>query len=76
VIAETNPVLAPKETRDILIALDIPEDAAIPAEKWELWISVKDASQEGMVQTELASRVPVSMRWLLKWRNCCYSCQS
>ena len=62
VIAETNPVLAPKETRDILIALDIPEDAAIPAEKWELWVGVKDASQEGMVQTELASRVLVSMR--------------
>jgi hypothetical protein len=62
VITETTPVLAPKETRDILMALDIPEDAAIPADKWELWVSVKDASQEGTVQTQLASRVLVSMQ--------------
>ena len=62
VITETTPVLAPKETRDILIALDIPEDATISMDNWELWVSVKDASQEGTVQTQLASRVLVSMQ--------------
>ena len=44
-------------------------DAVIPAEKCELRLSVKDSLQAGMAQTGLASRVPVSMRWLLKWRN-------
>ena len=62
IIADSTPVLMPKETKDILVILEMPEDSAIFASKWEFWISVKDTTQSGMVQTELASRWLVSMR--------------
>jgi hypothetical protein len=56
------PVIAPKETKEILITLVMPEDAAVFAPKWEFWISVKDTTQTGMVVTELCSRWLVQMR--------------
>jgi hypothetical protein len=62
IIADPTPVIAPKETREILVVLEMPEDAAVFAPKWEFWISVKDTTQTGMVQTELCSRWLVSMR--------------
>ena len=62
IIADPTPVIAPKETREILIVLAMPEDAAVFAPKWEFWISVKDTTQKGMVVTELCSRWLVVMR--------------
>jgi len=62
IIAEPTPVLEGFETREILIALVMPADAASPGPKWEFWVAVRDVTQEGMVQTELASRWLVSMR--------------
>lgn len=62
IIADSSPVLMPYETRDILIALDVPVTAVIAANKWEFWISVKDVTQGGMVQTELCSRWLVAMQ--------------
>lgn len=62
IIADPTPVLAPKETREILIVLAMPSDAAVFAPKWEFWISVIDTTQTGMVQTELCSRWLVTMR--------------
>ncbi len=62
IIVEPTPVLAPRETRDILIALDMPAEAQAPEPKWEFWISVKDTSQTGMVQVELSSRWLVTMK--------------
>jgi len=62
IITDPTPVLAPYETRGILVVLAMPEDAAAFAPKWEFWISVKDTTQTGMVQTELCSRWLVSMR--------------
>ena len=59
IIADPAPVLAPKETRDVLIAVEMPEDATAP-ENWEFWIAVKDETQTTMVQTELACRWLVS----------------
>jgi hypothetical protein len=38
----------------------MPEDATAPP-KWEFWIVVKDVTQTGMIQTELASRCLVTM---------------
>ena len=61
IIADPTPVLAAKETKEVLIALEMPEDAAAP-EKWEFRVVVKDASQTGMVQTELACRWLVTMK--------------
>jgi hypothetical protein len=60
IIAEAAPVLAAKETRDVLIAVEMPEDAEAPP-KWEFWITVKDVTQTGMVQTELACRWLITM---------------
>jgi len=62
IIADPTPVLAAKETREVLIALVMPEAAEAPAKKWEFWVSVRDASQTGMVQTELACRWLVTMK--------------
>lgn len=61
IVADATPVLAPQETRDILVTLEMPEDADIFAPKWEFWVSVMDTSQ-GMVKTELACRWIVDMR--------------
>ncbi len=61
IIEDPAPVLAAKETRDMLIAVVMPEDAEAPP-KWEFWIAVKDVTQTGMVQTELACRWLVTMR--------------
>ena len=62
IIADPTPILAPKETREILIVLEMPKDAEAPGKFWEFWISVKDQTQTGMITTELCSRWLVSMR--------------
>ncbi len=62
IIADSTPVLMPKETKDILIVLAMPKDAKSPASKWEFWISVIDTTQKGMVRTELCARWCVQMR--------------
>ena len=62
IVADPTPVLAPYETRDILVVLAMPQTAVDPAPKWEFWVGVKDNSQTGMVQTELCTRWIVSMR--------------
>ena len=63
IIADPTPVIAPKETREILVVFEMPKDAVVFAPKWEFWISVKDTTQTGMVQTELCSR------WLIQHRK-------
>lgn len=62
IIADTTPVLASGETRDILVVLAMPEDATSPSPKWEFWVSVVDTTQEGSVTTELCCRWIVDMR--------------
>jgi len=62
IIADPTPLLEGFETRDILIAVVMPEDAESPGPRWEFWIAVKDVTQTGMVQTELACRWLVTMR--------------
>lgn len=60
IITDPTPLLLPKETREILIVVELPGDAKVPP-KWEFWIAVKDTSQTGFVQTELCSRWLISM---------------
>ncbi|MCJ7805209.1 hypothetical protein MUP46_01015 [Patescibacteria group bacterium] len=62
IVADPTPVLAPRETRDILVVLEMPKDVTNYPMKWEFWISVMDNSQAGTVTTELCSRWLVSMR--------------
>ena len=60
-IEDPAPVLAAKATREVLIVLEMPEDAQAPP-KWEFWIAAKDVTQTGMVQTELACRWLIVMK--------------
>jgi len=62
IIADPAPLLEAFETREVLIALVMPEDAESPGLKWEFWVAVRDTTQTGMVQIELASRWLISMR--------------
>lgn len=62
IIADETPVLAPYETREILVTLAMPNGAVSPGDKWEFWVSVVDKGQTGMVVTELCSRWLISMR--------------
>jgi len=61
-IADPTPLLEGFETREVMIAVEMPEDAESPGPNWEFWIAVKDVTQTGMVQTELACRWLVTMR--------------
>ncbi len=60
VIQEAYLELKPKEKKEILVTLDMPEGAEIEG-NWEFWVAIKDASQTGMVQTEGCVRVFVNM---------------
>jgi hypothetical protein len=60
-IEDPAPVLAAKATREVLIVLEMPDDAQAPP-KWEFRIAAKDVTQTGMVQTELACRWLVVMK--------------
>lgn len=62
IIADATPVLAPYETRDILVVLAMPEDAEVFAPKFEFWVAVMDMSQSGTVKSEMAVRWLVDMR--------------
>ena len=61
IVADMTPLLAPMETRDILITLEMPDDADIFATQWEFWVAVMDMSQ-GMVKAELCVRWLITMR--------------
>jgi hypothetical protein len=61
-VVDTTPILAPKETRDILVVLSMPKEAKIDSDKWEFWISVMDMTQKGQIRTELCVRWLISMR--------------
>ena len=62
IIADATPVLAPRETKDVLVVLAMPDNVTDYPAKWEFWISVIDNSQTGRMQSELCSRWLVSMR--------------
>jgi hypothetical protein len=52
--------LAPRQTKEIQVVLNLPEDAQIP-ERWEFWIAVKE-NNGSQVVAELASRWLITMR--------------
>lgn len=62
IIADTAPILAPRETKDILVTLAMPGGVINYPMKWVFWISVMEKSQTGMVQTEICSTWQVSCR--------------
>ena len=51
----------PKSVQEILITVKMPSDHFAAGKKYEMWIGVRDGSQEGlMVQTELCGRMLIS----------------
>ena len=61
IIADSTPVLAPKETREVLVSLAIPKGIVVEEKRWEFQISVLELGQ-GNIQTETATRWLVTMR--------------
>lgn len=61
IIEDSTPILAPKETKEITIALDIPKGAVVPDKQWEFW-TVAGELGTGTVQKEYATRWTVVMR--------------
>jgi len=59
-IEDENPILAPGETRDIQVILDLPDNAQTP-ERWEFWIGVRENSGSSLV-AELASRWLITVK--------------
>jgi len=62
IIADPAPVIAAKGTAYVLIALEMPEGATAPAERWEFRVVVKDVTQTAMIQRELACRWLITMK--------------
>lgn len=62
IIVDSTIVLQGRETRDVLIVLDMPLDATISSSKWEFWVGVVELNQAGLVRVEMATRWLVSMR--------------
>jgi hypothetical protein len=50
------------QTLDVTIRLGMPSSGNVTAGQWEYWIGVIDQSQTGIVQTESATRVLVTMK--------------
>lgn len=62
IIAESSPVLDPRETREITITLVVPSKKDnLP--NWEFWIVVGETGHGGFVTTEMA------IRWLVTTRS-------
>jgi hypothetical protein len=62
IITDSTPLLGSDETREILIAVEMPADAVIDEKNWEFWISVMDVTTSGTVATELCSRWLITMK--------------
>jgi hypothetical protein len=59
-ISHASVLLAPKEQREILVTLDLPDDIQAP-ERWEFWIGVKP-QKENTLTAELCSRWLITMK--------------
>jgi hypothetical protein len=62
IIADPSPVLASKETRAVIISVEIPKGTIVSGKKWEFWILAYDTNQNKQIRTQLASRWLVTMK--------------
>lgn len=61
-ISHRKATLEAYETLVVTIRLGMPTSGNVTATKWEFWVGVIDQSQTGLIQTELATRVLVTMK--------------
>lgn len=61
-ISHRKVTLEAHETLDVTIRLGMPTSGNVTSSQWEFWVGVIDQSQTGLVQTELATRVLVTMK--------------
>jgi len=61
-VSDSSILIGPNEVAEVLVVLELPDRAEVPAEMWGFMIGVSDDSQVGMVQIQLASKWLVTMR--------------
>lgn len=64
IIADPSPVLAPYETREVMVTLAMPSKAVAP-DKWSFWVGVSEKASAGAgvaITLELASTWLIDMR--------------
>lgn len=61
-LSDPNPVIAPKQSVDVMVVVAMPEEAVYPDKDAEFWVGVIEEGQAGMIRTELASRWLISTR--------------
>ncbi|MBN1191541.1 MAG: hypothetical protein JXA46_17425 [Dehalococcoidales bacterium] len=59
-ISEESPLIGARETKEIEVILNLPDDVQ-PPERWEFWIGVRKNSSDSL-SAELCSRWLVSMK--------------
>lgn len=62
VVSTPEPTLIPGEVKPIAIELSMPEGVEYEEKMAEIWVSVIEQGQEGMVITELVTRVLIETR--------------
>ena len=65
-IADPSPVLAPYESREILVTLAMPTKAVAPDAKWEFWVGVKEKSS---AEAGVSFSVELASTWLIEMRG-------
>jgi hypothetical protein len=61
IVADNSPVIAPYSSKEVLVTLLVPKGTVATDKKWAFWLSVKDMTQSGFVQTELCSLWLITM---------------
>ena len=59
-ISDENPNLMPRQTKEVQLVLNLPDDAQLP-ERWEFWIAIKEDVGDSLI-AELASRWLIIMQ--------------
>jgi hypothetical protein len=57
-----RPVVPPKQSRIIIVDITMPASVTYSQKKAEVWVVVRDETQAGSIQTQLACRVMVDTR--------------
>jgi hypothetical protein len=59
---DARPVIQPKKQRVLIVDITMPAGVVYSQKKVELWVVVRDVTQAGSIQTQLASRVLIDTR--------------
>ena len=60
-IDNSYPTVEPMTTKDITVTLSMPLGSTAPGKEWEFWVCCKDLSQDTFVQTQLCTKIQITM---------------